>query len=168
MLRKNTRYCLSLTIVLCIFLSACGYKLAADTPSVLGDGTRTLKIKEVDNPTLEPWLTHAIRSSLRNEINARYLAKWVDSGPADYEISVKVESYTSRSWMTDRIDEAILYDTNLSISAILYDGSTNKEVWRSGRISYSERLETPGEKSGANEILTQVMQRLADKLRNTF
>ena len=154
------------TIIL--FCGCAGYRLAADSPSILGDGTRTLKIKEVDNPTLEAWLPHSIRSVLRDEIHARHLAQWVDESPADYEMTIKILAYTSREWLRDENDVALLFANNLTIEAIVYDGTTNREIWRSGAIAYSDVSETIGAKASAEEIIRQVARRLADKLRNTF
>ncbi len=134
----------------------------------MGDGSKTLKVKGVDNPTLYPWLPYSIRSALRDEIGARYLAKWVDSGSADYEIQINIISYTSREWIRTEVDTSQLYDTNLVIDAVLYEGSSNREIWRSGHISYAERTEHAEEKRISGDIITQVMRLLADKLRNTF
>ena len=151
-----------------LVLSACGYKLAADTPSILGDGTKTLKVKEVVNPTLEAWLPATIRSALRDEINARHLAVWVDSGPADYEISIDIKGYTSHEWMSSRYDVSMLYDNTITLNATIYDGTTNTVVWRSGNISYSDRSEETSRENTTGDIVTQIMSRLAEKLRNTF
>ena len=156
-------------VLLCILvLDGCGYRPGSATPSVVGDGTKTLKIKGVDYPTLEPWLPFAIRSRLRDEVNARYLAKWVDSGSADYEIQINVISYTTRQWMRTELDTTLLYDSTMIIEAIVYDGSTNKEVWRSGKLSYADRLESSDQKGVAEDIITQLIRILADRMRNTF
>jgi hypothetical protein len=152
-----------------LMFSACaGYHLGTESPSVLGDGSRTLKIKDVDYPTLQPWLPYAIRSRLRDEVNARYLAKWVDSGSSDYTIQINVLSFTSRQWIRSELDTSLLYDSALTIEAVIYDGSSNKELWRSGKISYSEQLEKTDDHAIAADLVTQVIRMLADKLRNTF
>ena len=156
-------------VLLCILvLDGCGYRPGSATPSVVGDGTKTLKIKGVDYPTLEPWLPFAIRSRLRDEVNARYLAKWVDSGSADYEIQINVIAYTTRTWMRSELDTTILYDSNMIIEGIVYEGSTNREVWRSGKISYMDRLENVDDKAVAEDLVTQLMRMLVDRMRNTF
>ena len=122
-------------------LAGCsGYRLATDAPNIFGQGEKTLKIKGVDYPTLQPWLPYRIRSALRDEVTSRHLASWVDSGPADFEIQINVTSYTSRQWMQDAQDRTMLYTTAMLLEAIAYNGSTNQEVWRSGRISYSENV----------------------------
>ena len=159
-----------LLLVLCfVGLAACGYKPAAFSPSILGDGTKTLKIKEIDNPTLESWVPHSIRTALRDEVNARHLARWVDSGPADYEISIIVLALTQRESIHDRYDQPLLYDNLLRIRAIVYDGATNQEIWRSRDISYSDRVQNaPDNKTHSAGVISRTMQIVADELRATF
>ena len=166
--RSRPAALLLLVLLSVLILDGCGYRPGSATPSVVGDGTKTLKIKGVDYPTLEAWLPYAIRSRLRDEVNARYLAKWVDSGSADYEIQINVISYTTRQWMRTELDTTLLYDSTMIIEAIVYDGSTNKEVWRSGKLSYADRLESSDQKGVAEDIITQLIRILADKMRNTF
>ena len=161
---------LGILLLLCcaLGLTACGYTLATSGSSVMGDGKSTLKIKGVDNPTLYPWLPHSIRSRLRDEIGARYLAIWVDDGTADYEMQINIVRFATRGSIRTEVDTSQLYDTSLTIEAILYEGSTNKEVWRSGHLSYAERSEEVDEKHASGDLITQVVRLLADKLRNTF
>lgn len=137
-------------------------------PNVLGDGTKTLKVKSVDYPTLDAWLPYSLRSSLRDEVNARQLAKWVDSGSADYEISIKVLSFTSHEWIHNENLGIVLFNQKLEIEAIVFDGHTNKEIWRSGTLSYAERQETGGDKSSSQDIIQQVIRELCSKLQNSF
>ena len=167
------RVCLCLVWLLAALLvagtfSGCGYQLASNSPSIIGDGTRTLKVKGVDSPTLHPWLTHAIRSELRNEIGARYLARWVDSGSADYEIQINVINFSSSEWIRTELDTTQLYATSLSLEAIIYDGSTNREIWRSGTLSYSEYEEHVDETAASRNIIAQVIRKLADTMRKAF
>ena len=151
-----------------VSLSGCGYQLASNTPSIIGDGTRTLKVKGVDSPTLHPWLPHAIRSELRNEIGARYLARWVDNDFADYEIQINVLNFSTREWIRTELDTSQLYATSLTLEAIIYDSSTNKEIWRSGALSYSEYEEHSDEKAASGYIIVQVIRKLADTMRKAF
>ena len=154
--------------LLCLLSSCAGYTMGADSPSVFGNGDKTLKVKDVDYPTLQPWLPYAIRSALRDEINARHMVQWVDSGAADYEIRIKVLSYTTREWMRDEIDRSVLYDASMVLEATVFDGSTNKEVWRSGQLYYSDRIEQANEQLAASDLVVQIVRQLADKMRNTF
>jgi hypothetical protein len=156
--------CLALTL----FCAGCGYTLASDSPSVLGVGTKTLKIKGVDYPTLQPWLPNSIRSILRDEVGARYLAQWVDSGPADFEIQINVTSFTNRTWISSEVDTTQLFAATMTLEALLYSGTDNKEIWRSGAISYSEYEAQIDEKTASASIIRQIIRRLCDKMRNTF
>lgn len=158
---------IALCLLFCLLLAGCGYTLASSGTSVLGDGTKTLKIKGVDSPTLHPWLPAAIRSRLRDEIGARHLARWVDSGSADYEIQINVLSFTSREWIRTEQDTAQMYSIAMNLEAIIYEGSTNKEVWR-GESRYSDYQDSSDEKEFSGDILTQVIRKLADRMRNTF
>jgi hypothetical protein len=153
-------------ILMAILWGCAGYHLAADSPSIFGQGRKSLKIKGVDHPTLQPELPHHIRSALRDEVTSRHLASWVDSGPADFEIQINVIYYTSRQWMRDRHDRTLLYTTTMALEAVVYDGSTNQEVWRSGRISYSDSLEQA--QDVMDPIIVQVIRQLVDNMRDKF
>lgn len=166
-LARFTRGLAALALV-CLLGACAGYTLEADSPSIFGSSDKTLKIKEVDYPTLQPWLPYVIRSSLRDELNARHLVTWVDSGPADFEMHIKVISYTTNEWMRDEIDHTLLYSSSIFIEATLYDGSTNRVVWRSGQVGYSDILEQANERMAANDLVVQIVRLLADKMRNTF
>jgi len=160
--------CWGLALLVALTFSGCGYQLASTMPSVIGDGTRTLKVKGVDSPTLHPWLPYAIRSELRNEIGARYLARWVDSGFADYEIQVNVHNFSTREWIRTEQDATQLYATSLSLEAVIYDGRTNREVWRSGHLFYSEYEAHANEQAASGHIISQIIRQLADKMRQEF
>ncbi|MDR2669969.1 MAG: LPS assembly lipoprotein LptE [Desulfovibrio sp.] len=150
------------------FCAGCGYTLATDSPSVLGDGLKTLKVKGVDYPTLHPWLPNTLRSLLRDEIGARRLARWVDSGPADFTIQINVLSFTNREWISSELDTTELFASSITLEAVVYSGAENREVWRSDKISYSEYEAQVDEKALSGSILKQIIRRLCDEMRNTF
>lgn len=153
-------------------LAACGYGFGADSESVIKPTTEgalpTLKIKSVDNPTLHTWIAHIVRAEMRDEIAARGLARWVDSGKADYEISFKVDSFTFRSWLTDSDDVTMLYSAAMTMEAILYKGNTNEEVWRSGKTSYSQSYERVQERTAASDLTRELARRIASNLQHSF
>lgn len=162
-------------LLLCtaLLFAGCGYHLGADAPTVLNKNSTskelpTLKIKEVENPTLFPWLNYMLRSYLRDEVGARYVAKWVDSGRADFEISIKVDHYTYRSWAIDNKDIPLLYDANILLNATVYRGSTNEVVWRSGPMTYAQTYEKVAEKAAAEDILQNLIRQLVDRMRQEF
>ena len=168
--------------VACLLLCAlatfwgCGYQLGADAPSIFrsGNGTGTstklptLKVKSIEHPTTHPWMTYDLRKRLRDEIGARHLAAWVDSGRADFEITLKVSGFYYRSHVTTRDDISQLYAADLVLEAFVYDGTTNRLVWRSGQVGYSKPYEVIEEKVVAEELATHVIRQLVDRMRQAF
>ena len=135
--------------------------------SVLGNGSKTLKIKSVEQTSLYPWLTYQVRSLVRDDINARNLAKWVDDGQADYTLTVRIPSFKVRSYGQYR-SASQLYTATISIEFIVYDGKTNTEVWRSGPIYYEENYENANEESAIKSILEMAVRRCMDALQQRF
>ncbi len=156
-------------------LGGCGYHFGADMPTVLqqngtsaGGSLPTLKIKDVDNPTMYPWLTYSLRNRLRDELAARQVARWVDSGKADFEISLKVQSFTYRTWMRDDNDVTTLYAANMILEGIVYRGDTNALLWRSGNIAYYQTYETMQERIAGEDLVVNLVRQLVDRMRNNF
>ena len=174
-LQTNSFGRLGYMVALCLLamsLTACGYGFGSESASVLtpaSPGVKpTIKVKSVENPTLYPWLSYALRSELRDELAARNMATWVDSGKADYEIALKVDSFTIRSWLTDSDDATSLYSANMNVIAIVYKGDTNEEVWRSSNISYSQSYESVQERAVAADLTRELVRRLVLNMRRAF
>ncbi len=163
---------LLLGVLLCAFLGGCGYvwrgqegSLSED--SVLGTGNKTLRLKEVDQTTLYPWLTYKIRSLIRDDINARNLAIWVDEGKADFTLTVRVPSFQVRSYGEYR-NQSQLFTATINMELIVYDGGTNTEVWRSGPVSYSDTFENSNEEAAIQEVIFMAVRRCIDRLQQRF
>lgn len=155
-----------------LVLGGCGYGLGTDGPSVLdapeGGGLPTIKFKSVETPTLHSWLPHIIRSELRDEIAGRDLARWVDSGRADYELAIKVNTFTFRSWVRDRDDDTMLFAASLSFQGTVYKGNSTEIVWQSGSIGYSQTYETVQERVAAGDLTRELARRFATAMRQAF
>ena len=166
-------------------LAGCGYGFGADGPSVLTTPTKgptstaavlpsitgdlpTLKFKSVENPTLLPWLSYVIRTEVRDELAARKLCRWVDSGKADYEVSIKVDRFTFRSWITNSDDATMLYSADMSMNAVFYRADSNEIVWQSGNISYNQSYDAVQERAAAGELTRELARRLASSMRQAF
>jgi len=155
-------------------LWGCGYQLGADAPSIFSSGSSTpqklstLKVKNIEHPTMYPWITYELRKSLRDEINARHLAAWVDSGQADYEITLKVSGLYHRSQVTTREDITQLFAADMVVEAFVYEGANNKLIWRSGHIGYNQSYEQIDERAVAVELTTNIIRQLVDRMRQTF
>ena len=167
---------LALCLLACVFagLAACGYHLGADSPSIFSGGNSTsrqlptLKVKSIEHPTIHPWMGYELRNRLRHEISARHLAAWVDSGRADYEITLKVTGFYYRSDVTTQYDATLLYAADMTLEGLVYAGESGKLVWRSGNISYGQSYELIDEKPVAVDLATNIIRQLADKMRQAF
>lgn len=162
------RAAIACMVVLLALTGCAGYTLTADTPSSLGDGTKTLKIKGVQNPTLYSNLPYILRSDLRDEITERKLAIWKDSGPADYELQIRVTQLTLRRWAGMQKEVETLYSSVMGMEYILYNGNTNTVAWQSGVRYYSEVIETYDETAAMRESSRFLTRELVDAMRRNF
>jgi hypothetical protein len=161
-----------------IGLSGCGYGFSGGQSTVLerGEMTRregqpdsipTLAIKNIEHHTLFPWFAQVIRTSLRDEIGARTIAVWADSGNVDYEMQIVVHSFTLRTALQRADDTSLLYSANILMTGIIYN-SEGVEIWRSSRISYSDTYDAYNERSAAEQLAVQAVKLLVAEMRNTF
>lgn len=162
-----------LALLLCTaLLGGCSYtwkgqQSAHSSNSVLGDGTKTVRIRDVEHSTLYAWMPYSVRSLLRDEINARRLASWQDSGQADYELSVRIPTFTVQAYGQSR-ETNQLFTVTMSLELQVFDGHTNEQVWRSGLISYAERYQSVNEERAIDEAIRNIMLRAVDSMQNTF
>lgn len=157
---------------LVLFMAGCGYALRGTedsraTASVLGDGTKTLKIRNIEQSSLYPWVPYMIRSLLRDDITERGLAQWRDSGEADYGLTLELRSFQVRGYGQNAYRN-VLFTGTAVMELILFDGKTNTEVWRSGTMSYTDTFENANEEQAIQEILRMTVRRLVDRLQQRF
>ncbi|MDR2504434.1 MAG: LPS assembly lipoprotein LptE [Deltaproteobacteria bacterium] len=153
--------------LLCLVLSGCGYNLAGGAPSVLGDGSATIYVAGLEQPTVLPWVSHILRSSLREEMAARNLAVWKEDAPADFALYLRVEQFTMRGAVKSSADANLLYTGSVSVIAIIHRAGDNAEVWRT-RADYSNTFETDAEESAADLLFKQAARILAGNMRRAF
>ena len=158
---------LALTLLLCATLGGCGYGMASGIPTVLGDGKPTLKVTGVEQPTIYPWVVYTVRSTLRDEFAARNIATWVDGGSSQFNMHVKVNSFTMRSAVSSSADETLIFTGSVSLTATILNSSDNSEMWKQ-TVSYSNEFNSDVEEEAARQLFTQAVRRLADSMRNTF
>lgn len=154
-------------MVLPFLLAACGYGMSSKDDTILGTSKTTLKLTSVEQPTMFPWVGYTLRATLRDEIAARNLAVWVDNGKADYNMHLRVNSFTMRSSVKNTQDATELYTGTVDMTAIFFNGANNVEEWRTN-VSYSNTFETDNEETAATLLFTQAVRRIADNMRSTF
>lgn len=169
--RRTMRFVLAFFMVLCcsaVLAGCAGYTPTAEHPNMLGDGTKTLKIKGVDNPTLYANLPYLIRSEVRDEITLRDMAVWKDSGNADYELQIRVTQFTLRRWAGLQDDVNTIFTSTMGMEFILYDGATNSVVWQSGVRNYNENIENYDETAVMEESVQQLIREIIDSMQRQF
>lgn len=163
--------CIIVSFMLFLSISGCGYTWRGEqgsisAQSVIENNTETIKIQSIEQPTLYPWLSYFVRSALRDEITQRNIAKWVDSGSANYEIGIVINDFRVRSYGS--YDYSSLLTASTSMELTLYDGSTNAIIWQSGPISYSETYEDVDEDDALQDLVLIIVQRAIDRLQQQF
>lgn len=159
-------------LCVCLVLTACGYQWqgfhSPAASSVLGNGEKTLRIANVEQTSLYPWVPYFLRSLARDEINLRKLARLVDQGSSDYTMGIRVPSFLIRSYSSNAEDVTLLSTASVTLELILYHGASGAMAWRSGVISYSERYSGTSESEVIREVLTQALYRAMDRLQQGF
>ena len=157
-----------------LFVGGCGYQsdgfssVSSRAHSVLGSGNSTIKFDKVEQITLFPWVQYYVRGTVRDEVNLRRLARWVDDGNADYLLTVNMTGFRVRSSISNRFDNTLLSETTVSLEMIVRSGKTGAVVWKSGKISYFDKFEVVNEDSAVREGLKEAIRRALDRMQQEF
>ncbi|MBQ8664378.1 MAG: hypothetical protein IJ474_01170 [Mailhella sp.] len=159
---------------LSLFAGGCGYQMdgfetaSSRAHSVLGSGSSTVRIDTVEQVTMHPWVPYYLRGIVRDEVTLRRLAKWVDSGKADYLLSITMPGFKVRSSISNKVDNTLLSDTTVALELVVRSGVTGTVVWRSGLIHYTDTVEVVDEASAIREGLKEVVRRGLDRMQQEF
>lgn len=159
---------------LSLFVGGCGYELdgysssSSRAVSVLGDGNQTLRIDKVEQVTMYPWVQYYLRGLARDEVNLRRLARWVDSGNADYLLTITMPGFRVRSSVSNSVDNTLLSDTVVQLELVVRSGKNGTVVWRSGVISYFDKYETVDEGNAIRDGLKEALRRAFDRMQQKF
>lgn len=158
--------------VFALSLVGCGYQWQggenAPTSSVLGVGLSTVKIVDVEQSSLYPWVPYYLRSLMRDEISLRRLAKWQDEGEADYTMEIRMPSFSVSSYVSNTEDLTLLNSATVTLEVIVHDGGSGAVAWRSGLVAYSEHFENQREHVAIRELLREVVRRAVDRMQLRF
>ena len=159
---------------LSLFAGGCGYQMdgfetaSSRAHSVLGSGSSTVRIDTVEQVTMHPWVPYYLRGIVRDEVTLRRLAKWVDSGKADYLLSITMPGFKVRSSISNKVDNTLLSDTTVALELVVRSGVTGTVVWQSGLIHYTDTVEVVDEASAIREGLKEVVRRGLDRMQQEF
>ena len=177
---RNASYILLPCLLMALVVAGCGYQLTSREPSVLtrlsnatnasenGQELPTMKIKGISNPTLYISLEHQLRGAFRDAIANRNIARWQDSGLADYELQINITKYTMDGWGYSSSGDSVMYRAALTMDAVVYSGETNQPVWNSGQVSLSRTYDTDNEREAAYALALEVVDRIVDRMRSAF
>lgn len=157
--------------VLCLLaslsLTGCGYSLTNNQPSLFGNGSSTMRIREVKNSTIYPWINQIVRSSMYDEITDRNIAMMTASESSDYSMVINITKFTIDSRVLGTKEETLEYTVALTFNAEVYDDK-NEQVWTSGSTSLSRAYPVSDARLAGTQITNLLVEKLADKMRNTF
>ncbi|MCT4536169.1 hypothetical protein [Halodesulfovibrio sp.] len=166
-LSSVSRLCALICLLATLALSGCGYTFTNNQPSLFGDGSSTMRIREVKNSTIYPWITQVVRTAMYDEITDRNLAVMTASDKADYSMVIDVEKFTINSRIKGTKDETLEYTVTIIFSTSVYS-KANKLVWTSDKTTLSRSYPVSDERTAGVEIINLLVEKMADKMRNTF
>ena len=157
-------------------LSACGYKIQGQeesrytykTATILGDGSKSLRIDEVEQATLYPWLPFYVMQKVRDEINLRNIAEYSSSLDADYYAKIEILSFDVTAFDEDYYKTASLTSADVRLNIDIFETNTNSKVWSSGTVAYSETYERIKSEQALREILQEAIKLAFDRIQYSF
>lgn len=156
-------------MALVLALTACGYhvtSLQKNAPLALPKDCRSLFLKSVENPTLNPEIDLTLRTEVRDEFTKHGGVTWAKREAATGYLHIKVISFTTSSSVTDENDNTLQSTASISMVAWVTRKSDGKEVWRCG-TSHSETF-TSDEESAKEDVIEVAARKLADRMREDY
>jgi outer membrane lipopolysaccharide assembly protein LptE/RlpB len=126
-----------------------------------------MRIREVKNSTIYPWINQVVRSCMYDEITDRNIAVMTASESSDYSMVIDIEKFTINSRILGTKEETLEYTITLTFSATVYD-SKNEQIWTSNSTSLSRSYPTSDARFAGTQITDLLVQAMVDKMRNTF
>ncbi|MDG2306003.1 MAG: LptE family protein [Candidatus Binatia bacterium] len=126
-----------LAVVVSLGIVGCGYHFPGDA-SVLPGGGTTVYVSTFTNQSREPGLENGVRDALEDEILRRGNFELVSEDTADVVLEGVIESLQSRPIAFSNSDEALQYETVMTLSASLLDTRRKALVWRVANLRESD------------------------------
>lgn len=156
---------------LCI-LCSCGYHVQGLSPkageSVFGNGSKTVAIAKIEDPSLYPWINYSVTNKFHSEMNARKLARFTtDKDNADFLMEILLHNLYTTDSLTDEQDRTILNSISITMEVRIKNVETN-EIWSSGMLTSSQTFQRISEEQAVNEALQELVYRAFNAMENTF
>lgn len=124
-------------ILLCFAILGCGYHFPGEATVLPGGGT-TLYVAPFTNQTSQAGLENEMRNAIEDEIARRGNFSLVAMSEADVVLGGVLRSLRYRPIAFSNTDEALQYETVLTISASLRDTRNDGVVWRVSNLRQSD------------------------------
>jgi outer membrane lipopolysaccharide assembly protein LptE/RlpB len=119
-----------LVVAAIVMLADCGYRFPGQGTVLPGGGTK-IYVQKFDNRTRDPGLENNVLDALQSEVLRRgQFALTPDASSADVVLEGTIVALETRPVAFSRSDEALQYETIMTVSAALRNQHTGKLVWR--------------------------------------
>ena len=127
---KENRTQRSALLISLLLAAGCGYHFPGQAAELPGGGSK-LHIARFENRTESPGLENDVLEALESEVSRRGQFKMIRQ-PADADLVLEgaITSLETRPVAFSGSDEALQYETVMTVSAALRDPRTGKVVWR--------------------------------------
>ncbi len=126
-----------LVVVASLWISGCGYHFPGQASVLPGGGTK-LHVATFTNQSREPGLENAVRDALEDEVLRRGIFDLVSDDDAEVVLEGVIQSLQYRPIAFSNADEALQYETIMTLSASLRDPKRKAIVWRVANLRESD------------------------------
>jgi hypothetical protein len=141
-----------LGVAIALAATGCGYHFPGGTSTLPGGGTR-IHVREFANATQEASLVAGVQNAFESEVARRGNFALVSGGSADVILTGTIRSLDIRPVGFSQSDEALQYETVVTISARLEDTRTKRTVWRIDNLRQNDSYG-----AAAQTVVTQSSQ----------
>lgn len=118
-------------------VAGCGYHFPGGASTLPGGGTR-IHVRAFTNTTQEPGLVNGLQRAFETEVARRGNFTLVSGGSADVILIGAIRRLEIRPVGFSQSDEALQYETVVTISARLENVRTQRIVWRLDSLSQND------------------------------
>lgn len=160
---------LGLSLVVLLFVSACGYHLPGRGNN-LPEDIHSVFIEPFTNKTTEPFIENQLTNEVRDQFSRRRTLEVLSSSDdADAILTGVVTSYRTHSVTYDKDDDITEYRVTMNVSATLTRSNGEEVLWQ-GLVSWNEEFFASDDRAEQDyresEAQDDVSRRLAQEVYN--
>jgi len=164
-----------LLLIMCCYLSGCGYHAVGWESSPYGNAGKTVSIPVFANKTFKPNLESTLANAVVDEFAKRNSPRIARSADADMTLSGEVITYSSTAISYSRGDTITEYLASMKLVATLRKNSNQQVLWK-GELSWSQTfpantniaIQQNAEDAAIQEICKTLAQQLYLRILQDF